>query len=320
MPDPTNEIVVSIICPCYNEQTHIAHCIDSIIHQDYDHHQWEFILVDGCSTDNTVSIIQSFQQTYPWIKLLTNTQRIAPVAMNLGIRAAKGKYIVRVDAHSAFPTNYVSTLLHYLETLPQAENVGAVCRTLPANSSQLAQAVAIASSHRFGVGNSLFRVGVSAIQSVDTVPFGCWRKEWLLHIGGFDEELVRNQDDELNARTIGHGGKIYLIPELVVDYYARPTLAKTWQMFYQYGLFKPLVNKKLHRPATLRQFIPPLFVLCCIPALPLYLLVVGSISWKHRNGWLLLTFPTIHFSYGIGYWIGIIQMLTHSSTTISSNH
>lgn len=315
-----NSIIVSVICPCYNEQTHIEQCINSIVGQDFTTSQMEFIIVDGGSTDGTVDIIRSYQTQYPCIRLLHNPQRIAPVAMNMGIHAAKGQYIIRVDAHSVFPKSYISTLLHYLNELPQAQNVGAVCHTVAANNTLLAKAIALASSHRFGVGNSLFRVGVSSVQEADTVPFGCWRKEWLLHIGGFDEELVRNQDDELNARTIQQGGKIYLIPELSIKYYARPTLRKTWQMFYQYGLFKPIVNHKLQKPATIRQFVPPIFVLCCIPAFPLYLLIIIMLSCIHQNILLLLAFPTIHFSYGIGYWVGLFKLLTNSSIHIKSNH
>ncbi|MCQ2341765.1 MAG: glycosyltransferase family 2 protein [Paludibacteraceae bacterium] len=315
-----SNIIVSLICPCYNEQKYIAQCIDSIMQQDFPISQLEFLLIDGGSTDGTIDIIQNYQKQYPCLQLLHNPQRISPVAMNLGIRAAQGQYIVRIDAHSVFPSSYVSTLLHYLNTLPQAQNVGALCHTVPANDTLLARAIALASSHRFGVGNSLFRVGISSIQEVDTVPFGCWRKDWLLRVGGFDEELARNQDDELNARTIQQGGKIYLIPELSVEYFARPTLKKTWMMFYQYGLYKPIVNRKLRKPATIRQFIPPLFVIGCIPALPIYLPVLLVLCCANHNPWLFITFPTIHFGYGVGYWIGLFKMLTHSSIHIKSNH
>ncbi|MCQ2342198.1 MAG: glycosyltransferase family 2 protein [Paludibacteraceae bacterium] len=311
---------VSIICPCYNEKLYIQDCINSIARQDYDLSQVEVLIIDGMSTDGTREIIRQMQQTYSWLHLIDNPRHIASTAMNIGLKQAQGEYIVRIDTHAVYPVSYISTLLHHLITLPNAQNVGAVCRTLPANDTPIAQAIALTISHKFGVGNSLFRVGVHQITETDTVPFGCWHKQWVNDLGGFDEELIRNQDDEFNARTIERGGKIYLIPNLSVDYYARPTLNKTWQMFYQYGLFKPLVNHKRNHPATLRQFIPPLFVLGLIPALPIYLCIIGGISLKYHNAALMLTFPTVHISYGIGYWIGLYKVLTHQSFIVQSNH
>lgn len=315
-----NNIQISVICPCYNERPFIGACIDSIAHQDCCVTNIELLVVDGMSQDGTRDIIVEKAQQYPWLRLVDNPRRIAPVAMNIGISQANGKYIVRVDAHSIYPSNYLSTLVCALEELEGAQNVGAVCRTLPADDSLIARANAITASHPFGVGNSSFRIGSDKIKEVDTVPFGCWRKDWLQQIGGFDEELVRNQDDELNARTIERGGKIYLLPTIIVDYYARRTLTQAWQMFYQYGLYKPLVNQKLQRPATIRQFIPPLFVLGLIPALPLYLLIVGCISIRYQNIALLLSFPTIHLSYGLGYWVGLFRSVINIKSQVESNH
>ncbi len=319
-PTETINNMVSVICPCLNEAKRIDTCLHSILRQDYDRSKLEVLFVDGMSTDSTREIIMRNTEQYPFVHLLDNPRHTAPFAMNIGIQAAQGEYIIRMDAHSVYPDNYISTLIRYLQTLPNAQNVGALCRTLPANRSKMAQAIAITSSHRFGVGNSHFRTGIDTISVVDTVPFGCWRKEWLIQIGGFDEELTRNQDDELNARTIQHGGSIYLIPDVAVDYYARENLSKTWNMFYQYGLFKPLVNKKLHRPATLRQFVPPLFVLFCWTVLPIYACILICFALWYHNIALLLTFPAVHFSYGIGYWCGICKLLTHNSLQVTINH
>ena len=315
-----DNIQISIICPCYNERSFIGACIDSIAHQDCGVTNIELLVVDGMSQDGTREIVTEKAKQYPWLQLVDNLRRIAPTAMNIGINQARGKYIVRVDAHSVLPSDYVSSLVHALDKLEGAQNVGAICRTLPADDSLIARANAITASHPFGVGNSMFRIGTNQIKEVDTVPFGCWRKEWLQQIGGFDEELVRNQDDELNARTIERGGKIYLLPTITVDYYARRTLAQAWQMFYQYGLFKPLVNQKLQRPATLRQFVPPLFVLGLIPSLPLYILILGCICIQYQNIALLLSFPAIHLGYGIGYWVGLFRSILNIRNIVKSNH
>lgn len=328
---------VSIICPIYNEERFIEACIQSVLAQDLPKEKWELLLVDGGSTDRTRTLIAPYEEKHSNIRLLDNPHRTAPYAMNIGIRAAKGEYICRIDAHSTFPTNYVSTLLHYMSELPDATNVGGVCQTLPANDGLKAQAISIACSHPLGVGNSTFRTAtIDQPTQVDTVPFGFWKKSLFDEIGPFDKELTRNQDDEFNARTIQHGGHIYLVPGICTTYYARDTIAKTWRMFYQYGLFKPLVNKKIHHPATIRQFIPLLFVLSVIFGLPLafvhpvlgilyvcgigfYLLAVSSISIKYHNIYLPLVFATIHFSYGWGYLCGIGKLLFKQPFNVESS-
>ena len=212
--------MVSIICPIYNEERFIEACIQSVLAQDLPKENWELLLVDGGSTDRTRALLAPYLERNANIRLLDNEHRMAPYAMNIGIRAAKGEYICRIDAHSTFPTNYVSTLLRYMNELPDATNVGGVCQTLPANDSPKAQAISIACSHPLGVGNSTFRTAtIDKPTEVDTVPFGFWKKNLFDEIGLFDEELTRNQDDEFNARTIQHGGHIYLVPGICTTYF-----------------------------------------------------------------------------------------------------
>jgi GT2 family glycosyltransferase len=192
------------------------------------------------------------------------------------------------------------------------------------------------------MGNSHFRIGTDHEMWVDTVPFGCFRRDIFDKIGLFDEELVRNQDDEFNGRIIRHGGKILLLPQVVVDYFARDTISKTAKMFYQYGLFKPLVNKKLHKPTTLRQFFPPLFLAGVIiggllsffssvimwiylSVLILYILLGFFAGLRCTRRWpdvllMPIVFAAIHFSYGLGYLDGIIKVLAHGKISVQSNH
>ena len=329
--------MVSIICPIYNEERFIETCIQSVLNQDIPSDSWELLLVDGGSTDRTRELMQPFIVRHANIRLLDNPHQTAPYAMNIGIREAKGEYICRMDAHSSFPVNYVSTLLRYLNELPNAANVGAVCNTLPANDSTKAKAISLACRHPFGVGNSIFRTS-TILQPVttDTVPFGFWRKEIFDSVGYFNEDLTRNQDDEFNARTIQKGYKVYLVPELVVTYYARDTIAKTSQMFYQYGLFKPLVNKQLKRPATLRQFVPLTFLVGLVVGLPfvflhpviliiycasilLYVLCLTGIAVYYCNMYLPIVFVSIHFSYGFGYLVGIGKLLLKRPFNVATN-
>jgi GT2 family glycosyltransferase len=157
-----------------------------------------------------------------------------------------------MDAHATCPPHYISTLVRYLHS-SGADNVGGLCRTYPANEGG---AVAAALSHPFGVGSSYFRIGTVAPRWVDTVPFGCYRRDVFDRIGTFDEELTRNQDDEFNMRLLRAGGKILLIPDVVCDYVARRSLRKLWAMMYQYGLFKPLVVRKIQGVLTLYHIVP----------------------------------------------------------------
>jgi glycosyltransferase involved in cell wall biosynthesis len=330
--EPADDLpFISVICPVYNEKNYIRPCIESVLESDYPKSKMELYFVDGMSPDGTTAIILEYAAKYPFIKLLKNPKKTVPFALNIGIDKAVGTLVVRLDAHAFYPKNYFSELVKWQGKL-DAENVGGLCRTLPAKNSPTAKAIAEAVSSKFGMGNSYFRIGVSQIRKVDTVPFGCFKREIFEKIGFFDTELVRNQDDEFNGRIIKNGGSIYLLPHVVSDYYARDTISKTAKMFYQYGLFKPLVNKKLGAPATLRQFVPPVFVFGLIVGLLLCIISIyflipygivllgylitaldngrkGSKKWSDRRVMFLMpiVYLVIHLSYGFGYWKGLLK-------------
>ena len=333
--------MLSVIVPIYQEEKYISKCIDSMLSQDYPKDDLEIILVDGMSKDRTREIVATYTAKYPFIRMIDNPKRIAPCAMNRGIKEAKGDVIMRLDAHVYYPKNYFSLLVEKLNELPGAENVGALCNTLPVNDSITAQSIAAVLSSSFGMGNSHFRVGADKEMEVDTVPFGCFHRSIFDKVGLYDEELVRNQDDELNARIIKAGGKIYLIPQLVCEYYARDTAKKVYKMFYQYGVFKPLVNKKLGSPATVRQFFPLCFVLgllvgpvVCLflpvlwwayfAVIMLWFILATSFSLKDsKNLKRILTqnwiYFVVHFGYGWGYIVGIYKILFHRPFVVQVN-
>lgn len=336
-------ITISVICPTYNEEKYIEKCINSILKQDYPLEKIEFILVDGFSTDRTREVIKSYQKKYHFIKLLENPYKTVPYALNIGIKNAKGCYIARIDAHAVFPKNYLSTLYKYSKEL-NADNIGCLINTLPANSSTQAEAISFALSSSFGMGSSLFRVGTNKIQEVDTVPFGFFKKDIFEKIGLFDTDLIRNQDDEFNGRIIKSGGKIFLIPEISIDYYPRDSLKKTYNMFYQYGLYKPLVNKKLGSPATIRQFFPLLFVIGLfvgfllslthqlffifyLITILLYLSISIFFSFKSYKKFKKIslfiyqpiTYFIIHYAYGWGYLTGIKNIILRKRSIVKIN-
>lgn len=337
--------MISVICPIYNEEKYISSFIESVLQQDYPKEDLEILLVDGMSKDKTRDIIAEYSAKYPCLRLVDNPQQTVPYAMNNGIKNAKGEIIIRLDAHAEYPSKYFSVLAKKLNELDGAENVGGVCITLPCNETAVATAIAECLSNKFGMGNSYFRVGAKEVMNVDTVPFGCFRKSLFDKIGLYDTDMIRNQDDELNGRIIKNGGKIYLLPEVEIKYFARDKISKVRKMFYQYGLYKPLGNKKLGSPATMRQFFPLLFVLELV--LGLILCLVFPILWPIYAAIILLhlligmyegvksakrtgckdcilimpyIFMNMHICYGIGYLKGIYNLAFHKSFDVKSNH
>lgn len=335
--------MLSVICPIYNEEKYIAKCIESILAQDYPKEDLEILFVDGMSNDKTREILLAYTKQYPFIKVLDNLNKIVPYAMNIGIKESKGDVIIRLDGHVEYPSNYFSELVAYLHKL-DADNVGGLCETLPCGPSAKELAIAEALSSSFGMGNSYFRIGCNSIKEVDTVPFGCFKREIFDKVGLYDNELVRNQDDELNGRIIKNGGKIFLIPSIVTKYYARNKISKVLKMFYQYGLYKPLVNVKLGSPATIRQFFPLIFVLGLLIGLPLsfvnafisyiylgvlalYIIVsliytYNSVTRTHNYKLFVyqpITYFTIHFGYGWGYLVGLYKLLFKIPFSAESN-
>jgi glycosyltransferase involved in cell wall biosynthesis len=323
---------VSIIIPTRNEEVFIINTLDSIMAQDYPGHLMEVIIADGESDDQTRILIEEYILRHTNVKLINNPERVVPYALNYAISESKGEVIVRLDAHSKYPNNYISRLVYELDRL-KADNVGGVWITTPANNGITATSIALATSHPMGIGNASYRLDNNEIKQVDTVPFGCFPRSVFDRLGVFDIDLIRNQDDEFNGRIINNGGKIYLIPDVEIVYYARETVPTMMKMFYQYGLFKPLVNQKLGDPATLRQFVPPLFVIfilstLILPILPyffslmwfsllsIYILMamVVSVKMALKNNRLILAmvipfiFPIIHLCYGWGYLKGFIQL------------
>lgn len=319
---------VSVIVPCRNEEQHIGRCLESILASDYPHERMELLVVDGMSTDRTRDIVAWYAARYPVIRLLDNPRGITPAGLNLGIQSARGEVILRMDAHVIYLPSYLPILVHALFQR-RADNVGGVLETLPGADTAVARAIAIGLSHRFGVGNSYFRVGTSHARWVDTVAFGCFRRTAFERAGLFDEELARNQDDEFNFRLIRQGGRVLLMPTARAYYVARKSLRQLWRMYFQYGYFKPLVARKVKRVMTLRQLIPALFLTTLVTTAALGLwwrpaalvdltiagayvgtVVTASALLAPRRGLrvaaaLTLVFPVLHFGYGVGFLLGI---------------
>ena len=317
--------MISVICPIYNEEKYIAGCIDSIIEQDYPKDDMEILFVDGMSTDKTREIVAGYQAMYPFIHLLDNPQKIVPCAMNIGIRAAKGAIIIRLDGHALYPKDYFSQLVEWHHKLPDAWNVGGVCDTRVVNSNPVSEAIAKVMSDKFGVGNSTFRTGADEeYLQVDTVPFGAYKSFVFEKIGLYNEQLVRVQDIELNKRVAHAGGTIYMVPAIHCTYIPRDNYKAFAKNRYQtgYWVIKTCFITKTLRNLGLRHFIPagfvlalllswvlgflwwPLFLLpVCVAALYSAFMLMRSYQIKDEktNVWSLFkAFWCLHVSYGWG--------------------
>jgi glycosyltransferase involved in cell wall biosynthesis len=326
---------VSVIIPCLDEAKFIGSCLDSVLGGEFPTEDLEVFVVDGESKDGTADVVDGYAARHTNVRRLNNPHRNTPCALNLGLAHASGDIVVRLDAHAVYPRNYIRLLVDWLER-SGADNVGGIWETLPADARLISRAIAIALAHPFGVGNSWFRIGSSEPRWVETVPFGCYRREVFGRIGGFDEELLRDQDDEFNYRLIKNGGRILLVPQIVSRYYARDSLRKLWRMYFQYGLFKPLVIQKIGAMMRVRHVVPALMVISVLfgavlglwapPLLLLTVLVlslyagaamIGSMAAVRQAGAepalvprLWAAFVTIHWAYGMGFVCGLFKLAT----------
>ena len=218
-------VFIDIVILTLNEEAYLEECIDSVLNfslpPDTD---ITIYIADGGSTDKTLEIIQTYiDSNYPII-LINNRQRIQSAGMNAAINQGKGDYVLRLDAHSIFDTDYLKKCFE-TSIRTDADNVGGVLTTMPGSDGLGAKIVQYITSHPFGVGNSNFRIG-SIEGNVDTVPFGFFKKSIFNKIGGFDERLLRAQDYELNKRIIKNGGIVWLNPEIKAKYFNQPSFSK----------------------------------------------------------------------------------------------
>ena len=320
---------VSVVMPVYNESKYIDKCISSLLLQDYPIDDMEWIFVDGQSTDNTVEIIRTYIEKYPnLIRVLNNPHKIVPYAMNIGIADSKGKYIVRLDAHAEYAEDYISRCVHYLAE-GKAENVGGIAET-KANGF-MGNCIAKMLSSRFGVGNSEFRTNGKE-GYVDTVPFGAFQRDVFSKFGGYDERLVRNQDNEMNYRIRKNGGRIFMASDIHLSYYCRDSISGICNMAVKNGMWNVITMKLCPGAMGIRHFVPMAFVLSIIglgllgflsnifwilllAELVLYLSLAFLFAFKEKGSvkeklmvWVL--FPLFHIAYGFGSMKGLLNLLS----------
>ncbi len=321
---------VTVIMPVLNEAPWISRSLLAVLNQDYPRDHVEIIVADGLSSDGTRETILQLCAKYPRLRLIDNHRRFVAAGLNGALRIAKGDVIIRVDGHCEVAPDYVSRCVRHLQK-GRVQVVGGPLTTV--GTTPLSQTIAVAMSSWFGVGGSAFRTRKNTLMLVDTVAFPAFARAIIQQGGLFDEELVRNQDDEYNYRLRKLGAKILLAGDIRVRYYARSTLLALWRQYFQYGYWKVRVMQKHPRQMSRRQFVPPSLVLALIVtcvmlpffrwARPSFLaigvsylvaVVTASVMNSLTHGWrhfanLAMAFATLHLSYGLGFLTGLIHFV-----------
>lgn len=318
-PSPHSNPRVSVVIPCRNEVRHIEACVTSALRQNPPEGGFEVLLADGMSHDGTRELLKRLgvdgdsspspvngsepNRTQPDVILIDNPGLLVPSGLNVAIRAARGRTIVRMDAHTEYAPDY---LIRCLETLERtgADNVGGPARTKA--DTYIGKAVAAAYHSRFSAGGALFH-NPDYEGYVDTVTYGCWPREAFERYGYFDEELARNQDDEHNLRIVRGGGKIYQNPRIQSWYRPRNSLAALFKQYAQYGYWKVRVIQKHRLPGSWRHLVPAVF-LFALMVLGLSSLagLVWHVAQGHNAGhrglggdWALLPLVPLLFMTGL---------------------
>lgn len=330
--------MVTAVVPCRNEGRFIAAALESLLAGDYPHDRLEVLVVEGNSTDDTRARIARIAESHPIVRLVDNPSGLIPVAMNIGIRAAAGEVIIKIDAHAEYAPDYVSLCVQHLLS-SGADNVGGVLDTRPASPGTVGRAIAAVLAHPFGSGNSLFRTGAAEPVWTDTAAFGCYRRDLFDRIGFYDERLVRSSDMDLNVRLRKAGGRVLLVPGIRATYFSRSTVGDFISRNVLDGfwaLYPIRFGSRLMRPRHLLPLVcvlialalaglaaswpPALLVLAALVAMYGVLALAASVQLAARSGdWLQLPlafvlFPLRHGPYGLGSGWGLIKGVVARAT------
>lgn len=323
---------IAVVIPCRNEKNNIEECINAIYASEIpDNWELDVFVVDGKSDDGTLALLEKLQQTFTTLQIVVNHAQITPKAFNLGIFAGKNSdYVQIIGARQIISSDYIQKAVNRLEENKSIWCIGGRVENVYQNEEGRVIASAMSTSLGMGLGN--FRT-INQSGFVDTVgtpmyPFWVFEK-----IGYFDEELIRNQDDDFNYRVTKAGGKIFFDADISLKYYVRGNYKNLWKQFFQYGYWKVYVNQKHKAVTTLRQLVPPLFVFYlflfllswlfgaffgAVSSLPflLYLALVTYVSYDITSkdqslkfGDVFKTFPILHLSYGLGYLKGVFNFI-----------
>lgn len=323
-PTESSRPLVTVLIPARNEEHFIAECLDSVLGQSYDN--LDIVVVDGASDDRTAEIVDDYAARDHRIRRVVNPARITPVSLNVGLAAARGELLVRIDAHSTVPANYVERAVQHLSS---GDWGGVGGRKDAVGLTPAGRAIAAALASPFGVGNSTYHHGES-VQNVDHIPFGCYPVALARELGGWDERFTSHQDFEFDFRVRAHGKQLLFDPALRIDWICRQSVKELWRQYFRYGVGKAKFVLLHPDGATLRQVAPPAMVLwlsvavLLLPFRPLFgllgvapyaaVVAVGTAKTAPtlRAGerkYLPLSFAGIHLAQGFGFYRGVMKVL-----------
>lgn len=323
-------ILVSIIVPCRNERASIGDFLADVSAQTGLDGEYEVLIADGMSDDGTGAILQQAAQNDARIRILDNPSMCVSHGLNIAARAAQGVYLARMDVHTRYAPDYLQQCL-LVARRTQATNVGGPALTMATGWTQTANAVAYGSW--FSVGGARFHDPCFE-GDVDTVPYGFWRRDVFFDAGLFDEELVRNQDDELNLRMRRAGGRIHQSPAIRSWYAPREELSQIFSQYYQYGYWKVRVIQKHSAVASWRHLVPVMAMCSGVllasmapfswqaifafgASVATYVaasLIASLIACRRTRQWrvlpiLPLIFSLYHAGYALGFTAGVVDFV-----------
>lgn len=315
--------LVSVVIPAFNEERFIGACLQSILDQGED--EVQVIVVDGASSDRTADVVQKFANRDPRVELVTNPSRTIPSSLNLGLARARGRWLVRVDAHSTISRGYISRAVGHLET----GNWGGVGgRKDGVGTTPAGRAIAVAMASRFGVGNSTYHHG-EEMREVDHVPFGAYPTSLVRELGGWDERFTGNEDFEFDYRLRSLGQRLLFDPELHIAWHCRQSVGELFRQYRRYGRAKAAVARSHPRSMRPRHLAPPGYVallalgvalrrsrLTTLVVMPYVISIAVATARAARElddvsevPYLAATFPAMHLGWGYGFWQGCIDVL-----------
>jgi len=312
MPTSSGQPVVSVIMPVRNEADHVRRAVCSLLNKPSDEFELEVLVVDGASADSTAAIVHELEEQDPRVHYLLNLRRNTPSAFNIGLRTAQGEYVCIFGAHTEYDSDYIEVCFSELQRTGVAGCSGRV-RTAPANNSWHALLVANAFSHSFGSSSNSVRTQRPGF--VDTIPYPLFRKQVLLDVGGYDEALFRNQDNDMNQRLRARGHKLYLTDKTSARLFARPTLWSLMKYAYKSGSWNFITLRRNRSAMSLRHFVPFIFVMAILGGV--ILAMVSLAAPEHRR---LLCFPlaaVFSAHLGVGYLFALRQWIrTHQALSL----
>lgn len=322
---------ISVLIPTLNEERYIAKCLDSLLSGGYPKDRVEFVVADGGSRDKTREIVSAFGEREPKVRWIPNPLVHQAGGVNAAAATAtvESKYLIRVDAHALYPTGFLGDVVAVAEET-SAELV--VFVNEPHFETCFQRAVAYAFAHPLGVGDSKYRLG-NFTGEVEHGQHGCFRRDCFEKLGGYDPEIMPNEDAELSYRVWQSGGRAYLSSRLRMKYFPRRTLHALGRQYFLYGYGRSLNCAKHRQLPRLRQMAPPLLlaleliVLAVAPFHPLALLLLAPYALliiavtllaavKSRSlclFWLIPVFSTMHHAWATGFYAGCAEALRRLS-------